>query len=78
MRRNAATTSTAPPGYVVLELDRTLCRGFGACAGFGARDVRLDEWGYPVTPQSSEIVVNKAVGKAVISHCPVAAWHKKR
>lgn len=78
MKRAAVDQQAVPPGYVVVELDRTLCRGFGACAGFATKDVRLDEWGYPVILQSSEIIVNKATAKAVINHCPVAAWKKKR
>jgi len=55
-----------------LRVDRIACTGHGMCASLLPRQVRLDEWGYPVVADAAVPVED---GEAAIKFCPARALY---
>ena len=55
-----------------LRVDRVACSGHGMCASILPRQVRLDEWGYPVVDDAR---VPAADGETAIRFCPARALY---
>ncbi len=71
-RTSAAVRTAATPRHPVLRVDRVACTGHGMCASLLPRQVRLDEWGYPVVDDAA---VPVADGEAAIRFCPARALY---
>lgn len=55
-----------------LRVDRVACSGHGMCASILPRQVRLDEWGYPVVDDAR---VPASDGETAIRFCPARALY---
>ena len=69
-RRTAHTR--VPTTDPELRVDRVACSGHGMCASILPRQVRLDEWGYPVVDDAR---VPAADGETAIRFCPARALY---
>ena len=71
-RTPAAVRAAATPRHPQLRVDRVACTGHGMCASLLPRQVRLDEWDYPVVDDAA---VPVADGEAAIRFCPARALY---
>ncbi len=72
--RSPATRSTRRPvpRAPQLRVDRVACTAHGVCASLLPRQVRLDEWGYPILTQP---FVDEADGETAVRMCPAQALY---
>ncbi len=71
-RTPAAVRATPASRHPQLRVDRVACTGHGMCASLLPRQVRLDEWGYPVVDDATVPVDD---GEAAIKFCPARALY---
>jgi ferredoxin len=71
-RPSSAARAAAGPRHPQLRVDRVACTGHGMCASLLPRQVRLDEWGYPVVDDAA---VPHDDGEAAIRFCPARALY---
>ena len=71
-RTRTAGRTAAPSRHPELRVDRIACTGHGMCASLLPRQVRLDEWGYPVVDDAR---VSAADGEVAIRFCPARALY---
>ena len=57
-----------------IAVDRVACTGHGACSSLLPRQVRLDEWGYPIVDDDR---VSAAEARAAVTLCPARALYLK-
>lgn len=57
-----------------IAVDRVACTGHGACSSLLPRQVRLDEWGYPIVDDDQ---VTAAEARAAVTLCPARALYLK-
>ena len=55
-----------------LRVDRVACTAHGVCASLLPRQVRLDEWGYPIVTNPS---VDPEEGATAVTMCPARALY---
>jgi ferredoxin len=55
-----------------LRVDRVACTAHGVCASLLPRQVRLDEWGYPILDDPA---VDPLDGQTAVTMCPAQALY---
>jgi len=66
------TRAPARPGTRQLRVDRVACTAHGVCAALLPRQVRLDEWGYPVV---ADPTVDEVEAQNAVKLCPAQALY---
>ncbi len=70
--RTRATTTRAAARGRQLRVDRVACTAHGVCASLLPRQVRLDEWGYPIV---TDPTVDLTDGETAVKMCPAQALY---